>query len=73
MGILLKICCGKKVMMGLCPFVINLFQPMLGFLYLIDEMITYCLNKEIDYALDYKRDSFERLMNLGKNGSNRYR
>lgn len=50
-------------MMGLCPFVINLFQ---GFLYLIDEMITYCLNKEIDYALDYKRDFFERLMNLGK-------
>lgn len=42
------------------------FDSLQGFLYLIDEMITYCLNKEIDYVLDYKRDFFERLINLGE-------
>lgn len=42
------------------------FNSLQGFLYLIDDMITYCMNKEIDYVLDLKRDFFERLTNLGK-------
>lgn len=41
------------------------FNDLQGFLFLIDDMITYCVNKNIELLIEYKKMFFEDITKLG--------
>ncbi len=41
------------------------FDNLQGFVYLIDDMITYCVNKNIELLIDYKNMFFKEIIKLG--------